>query len=167
VVNVEFGYEQGIGGPEDKTYGVVQPAEEVVRRAWIVCLAGGYPAYYYTNTAWDVILPEQIPTGYTYFKNLRNFFEQTEYWKMKPNNGRVEPGHALAHKGEEYILLQDEPRAFTFNPDTQGVTYTARWYHPFTGEWSQTGEIGDGDSDFKVPENWGEAPLILHVKKKE
>jgi hypothetical protein len=84
VANVEFGYEQGPLGPEDKTYRSAQPSEEFVTRAWEVAMAGGYTAYYYTYTAWDVIRPDDQPKGYTYFKLLRAFFETTRYWEMAP-----------------------------------------------------------------------------------
>ncbi len=84
VANVEFGYEQGPLGPEDKTYRSAQPSEEFVTRAWEVAMAGGYTAYYYTYTAWDVIRPDDQPKGYTYFKQLRAFFETTRYWEMAP-----------------------------------------------------------------------------------
>jgi len=38
-------------------------------------MAGGYPCYYYTYTAWDVIPTADTPPGYRYFKLLREFFE--------------------------------------------------------------------------------------------
>jgi hypothetical protein len=64
LLNVEFGYEHGPKGPEDVTYRVEQPAEEVCRRAWNVVMAGGYGVYYYTYTAWDVLRPGDTPPGY-------------------------------------------------------------------------------------------------------
>ena len=73
--NVEFGYEQGLAGPEDKTYRVAQTPEDFVGRAWEVAMAGGYTAYYYTYTAWDVLRPKDTTQGCTYFKQLRDFFE--------------------------------------------------------------------------------------------
>src|SRR5664280_201004 len=48
VINTEFGYECGPKGIADKTYNVAQVAEEVARRAWEVCMAGGFAAFYYT-----------------------------------------------------------------------------------------------------------------------
>jgi len=48
----------GPGGLEDRTYPRSNTAEDHALRSWEVVVGGGYPAYYYTYTAWDVIRPE-------------------------------------------------------------------------------------------------------------
>ena len=78
------------------TYRVAQAPEEVCRRAWEVCLAGGYGAYYYTYTAWDIVRPDDSPPGYRYFRQLREFFEHTGYWRMEPSDALVSEGYCLA-----------------------------------------------------------------------
>ena len=133
VLNSEFGYEHGPGGLEDKTYGVAQGPEEVCRRAWEICLAGGYTVYYYTYTAWDVIRPEDNPPGYAHFRRLRNFFETTGYWLMEPSDGLVSDGYCLARRGEEYVAFQNAAKPFTLKLEGLATPLSAEWYQPSTG----------------------------------
>jgi hypothetical protein len=100
-MNVESGYEYGPKGPKDKTYSSAQSPEEVARRIRVIQMAGGYNAYYYTYTAWDVIRPADTPSGYTYLKNFRYFFNTTKYWMMTPNDSLVNKGYCLARPGRE------------------------------------------------------------------
>ena len=160
VVNVEFGYEHGPGGEDDKTYRVAQSPEEVVRRAWEICMAGGYIAYYYTYTAWDVIRPADVPPGYAYFKNLRDFFEQTAYWQMQPAADMVTEGVCLANPDGEYVVFLDSPKPFTVRI---GRLLPARWFHPHTGHYSDAGTLSQGQNQLAPPGNWGDAPVVLHV----
>ena len=163
VVNVEFGYEHGPKGLEDKTYKVVQPAEEVCRRAWEICTAGGYVTYYYTYTAWDVIRPEDTPPGYGYFKGLRDFFEGTGYWQMKPADELVSEGYCLANPGKEYIVFLKQPNRLTLKIVGTSDTLEAEWYHPFTGERMDAGKLKNGTSELTPPPSWSDAPVALHV----
>ncbi len=56
-INTEFGYEHGPNGFGDKTYSVAQSPAEACR-TWEVWMAGGFGAYYYNYTEWDIIHPE-------------------------------------------------------------------------------------------------------------
>jgi hypothetical protein len=163
VLNVEFGYEHGPQGLDDKTYSVVQPPEEVCRRAWEVCLAGGYGAYYYTYTAWDVIRPEDSPPGYRYFHQLREFFEGTGYWRMEPSDELVSEGFCLAEPGREYIVFLNKPASFTLRLEGLTAAAKAEWFHPFTGQRRDAGTLGNGVRQLTPPDNWDEAPVVLHV----
>lgn len=163
VVNVEFGYEHGPKGPEDKTYRVVQPPQEVCRRAWEVVMAGGYSVYYYTNTAWDVIRPEETPLGYTLFQYLREFFEDTKYWRLEPRDDLVSEGHCLARPGQEYIAFLSEAKPFRLTLEDCTGPLTGRWYHPFRGEWANAGEFSNGECELEPPTAWGDGPVALHL----
>lgn len=163
VVNVEFGYEYGPKGPDDKTYRVAQSPEEVCRRAWEICVAGGYIVYYYTYTAWDVIRPEDTPPGYAYFKHLHDFFKGINYWLMQPAEGLVSEGYCLANPGKEYIVFLNEARPFTLKLEGLQGALEAVWYHPFTGERIEAGSLEGGVISLTPPAAWGEAPIALHV----
>jgi hypothetical protein len=163
VSNVEFGYEHGPKGIEDKTYGVVQSPEEVCRRAWEICMAGGYIAYYYTYTAWDIIRPEDEPVGYDYFKKLYDFFTSTGYWKMNPADELVSEGYCLANPGKEYIVFLNQAKAFTLKLEGNGKSLKGEWYHPFTGEKVDAGVLNNGTVELKPPVKWGEAQVALHI----
>ena len=163
VVNVEFGYEHGPGGTKDATYNVVQPPEEVCRRAWEICLAGGYCSYYYTYTAWDVIRPDETPPGYAYFHHLREFFEETGYWLMTPADDLVGMGFCLANPGQEYVVFLNKSASFTLKLEGLKTPLEAEWFHPFTGKRMSAGKFGNGVQQLAPPENWGDSPLVLHV----
>ena len=163
VVNVEFGYEHGPGGPEDRTYRVAQPPEEVCRRAWEICLAGGYVAYYYTYTAWDIVKPDHVPPGYAYFKRLRAFFEGTRYWRMAPADDLVSKGYCLADPGKEYVVYQDHATPFTLTLDGLDHPLHAEWYRPLTGERRPAGALENGNARLRPPAEWNGGMVALHV----
>jgi hypothetical protein len=160
VVNIELGYEHGPKGPADKTYGQAQTPEEVCRRAWEVCLAGGYAVYYYTYTAWDVIRPEDVPPGYDYFRRLRDFFDRTGYWLMEPANERVSAGWCLANPGQEYVVFLNNARPFTLRLEGP---LKAEWYQPLTGQRVPAGTVPGGTARLQPPAAWGDGPVALHV----
>lgn len=166
IINVEFGYEHGPGGIEDKTYKGVQPPEEVTRRAWELCLAGAYTAYYYTYTAWDVIRPDHVPPGYAYFKHLRDFFESTRYWELEPANDRVSTGYCLANPGHEYVVFLDKAQHFELDLGAVDQPLQASWYNPLTGQ-RQPAALQDGKAQhLHPPAEWGQGMVALHVAGK-
>lgn len=163
VVNVEFGYEHGPEGINDKTYGVAQASEEVCRRAWEICMAGGYGAYYYTYTAWDVIRPQHTPPGYAYFKSLRSFFEDTGYWRMEPAPGLVSEGHCLAEPGSEYVVFLNKAQPFSLRLEGCPSPLQGQWYQPLTGKRQDAGTLSKGAAQLTPPPDWGTGPVALHV----
>ena len=166
IINTEFGYECGLGGVNDKTYNVAQLPEEVCRRAWEVYTAGGFGAYYYTYTAWDVIRPRDMPPGYKYFKHLRSFFESTSYWKLKPAEGIASDGYCLADAGREYVIFLNSAAPVTLA--LQGLTgFMGEWYQPFTGARMAAGTIANGPTQVIPPGHWGSGPVALHVRGRQ
>jgi hypothetical protein len=163
VVNVEYGYECGPGGVKDLTYQVGQSAEEVCRRSWEVCMAGGYGAYYYTYTAWDVIRPQDTPPGYAFYKNQRQFFEAARYWLMEPADNLVSDGYCLANPGKEYIVYLNKARPFTLKLDGTADGLKAEWFQPLTGRRQDAGLLKNGTIQLGPPAAWGDAPVALHV----
>ena len=163
VINTEFGYEHGPQGLADKTYNVVQSPEEVCRRGWEVCMAGGYGCYYYTYTAWDVLRPQDNPPGYAYFKHLRDFFETTAYWRLEPVDGVVSDGYCLAEPGREYVVFLNKARPFSLKLEGLAGSLKAQWYHPFTGKRQDAGALSAGSPELTPPAEWGASPVVLHV----
>ncbi|MFQ6099513.1 MAG: DUF4038 domain-containing protein, partial [Armatimonadota bacterium] len=152
IVNIEFGYEHGPGGPDDKTYGVAQPPEELCRRAWEICMAGGYVNYYYTYTAWDVIRPSDEPPGYVYFSNLRRFFEGTRYWRLEPADDLVTRGYCLAEPGREYVVFVEGDEATELDVKAPSGGLAAEWFHPLTARIRPAGTLTTGRARLKPPE---------------
>ncbi len=164
VVNVEFGYEHGPKGTNDLTYRVGQPPEEVLRRAWEIQMAGGYTAYYYTYTAWDILRPLDVPPGYAYFKHFGDFWRATEYWKLEPSDNRVNHGWCLAQPGREYVVFQNQARPFTLDIADAKSPLKAEWFNPHTGKRADAGSLASGTASLTPPAGWGAAPLVLHLQ---
>jgi Protein of unknown function (DUF4038)/Domain of unknown function (DUF5060)/Putative collagen-binding domain of a collagenase len=163
VINTEFGYEHGPKGVEDKTYSVAQAPEEVCRRAWEIYMAGGFGVYYYTYTAWDVIRPLETPPGYTYCKHLREFFDGTAYWRMKPADNLSSDGYCLADEGREYVVFLNAAAPFTLTLQGLNGPLKAEWFQPFTGQRQEAGTLSNGMSQLSPPAQWGNGPVALHV----
>lgn len=163
VANVEFGYEQGPGGPEDKTYRIAQTPEAFVTRAWEVSMAGAYTAYYYTYTAWDVLRPDDTPKGYVYFKQLRDFFETTRYWELAPAENVASEGWVLANPGREYVVCLKEAKPFILTIDGRG-DLAAEWFNPLTNQRVTAGTIKAGAREMRPPDAWNGGLVVLHVR---
>jgi hypothetical protein len=163
VMNVESGYESGPKGLQDKTYSSAQSPEECARRIWEIQLAGGYNAYYYTYTAWDVIRPDDNPPGYVYLKNFTDFFKTTRYWLLKNNDALVSKGYCLADDGKEYIVYQNDDNPFTLNLAGVKARLKAKWYQAFTGQYLEAGELNNGLITFSPPATLGKGPMVLHI----
>lgn len=163
VINTEFGYEHGPGGLADKTYEVVQSPKEVASRAWEVYTAGGFGAYYYAHTAWDVISTRDTPPGYAYFKQLRDFFERTSYWRMKPMESVSSAGDCLVEPGREYVVFLRASAPFTLTIEGATGPLTVEWYQPFTGEKRTARAVENGKVPFQPPGEWPAGPVALHV----
>lgn len=166
IVNAEFGYEAGPKGLADKTYNVVQPIEEFVRRAWEVSLAGAYTAYYYTYTAWDVVRPEDTPPGYAIFKRMRDYFEKTKYWELEPADALVSAGYCLASRGKEYVVFQNQAAPFTLKIEGASGLLVAEWFEPLSGKTAPAGELKNGDNTLTPPAAWGPGMVALHAAAK-
>ncbi|MDA1276159.1 MAG: DUF4038 domain-containing protein [Verrucomicrobia bacterium] len=164
VVNVEFGYEHGPGGLDDKTYGKTQSPEEVLRRAWEIQMAGGYTAYYYTYTAWDVVRPLDNPPGYALYKHFGEFWRGTEYWRLEPSDKLVSNGWCLANPGLEYVSFQNTAQPFTLEIAGAKSPLKAAWFNPHTGEHTAVGLLNNGTANLTPPADWGKAPIVLHVR---
>ena len=138
--NSEFGYEHGPGGIDDYTYGVRQTPEELIRRAYEVVMAGAYPAYYYTNTAWDVIDISYDPPGCGYFRILYEFFTSIEWWKFEPVLELTHPnsGLCLARSDDELVLYpgaRERERGDIFlTAPLNYAAYEGYWMDIFSGE---------------------------------
>ena len=131
-------------------------------RAWEIQMAGGYMAYYYTYTAWDVVRPLDVPPGYAYFKHFGDFWRATEYWKLEPSDKLVSEGWCLANPGREYVVFQKKP-----NPSRSKSPAQERRSKPSgsirTPASASAAPLNNGTAKLTPPADWGKAPLVLHV----
>jgi hypothetical protein len=126
-------------------------------------MAGGYGAYYYTYTSWDVVRVNDSPVGYGYYRNLANFFNQTGFWLIEPSDSLVNRGHCLATPGREYVVYQPELRDFTLRVSGVSTPLAAVWFDPLTGKMIKTEPVGNGEKSFTPPPDWPNGPIVLHL----
>jgi hypothetical protein len=175
VMNIEYGYEHGPGGMNDKTHrGPVHSPEENYHRAWQITMAGSYSAYYYTYTAWDVIRYSDTPKGYSYLKVLNSFFKHVDFSHFIP--AVLIPEYTqLVNDSEGYCMVKDDFTEFIFyrfKPDpfelkdlkiTQG--YEAIWLQPYSGEKTKAEGL---ESNMAAPPTdwfWKDIPIVLYISK--
>jgi hypothetical protein len=138
--NSEFQYEHGPKGIKDISFGASNTPEESIIRAWEVVLAGAYPAYYYTYTAWNTIDYSFDPPGAEYFGILYDFMTSLEWWKFEPSLELVQPntGLSLAREDSEIVIftgIRDRPRKDIFiTADWDFTQYNGFWMDIFSGE---------------------------------
>jgi hypothetical protein len=163
VANVESDYECGPGGINDKTYGVAMTPEQTASTLWEIQMAGGYTAYYYTYTAWDVIRPLDVPPGYAYLKHFGDFWRATRYWELEPSDNLVNHGWCIAEPGREYVVFQNQAQPFTLEIAGAKATLKAEWFDPYTGKLTDAGSFENGNQGVTPPADSGKGPLVLHV----
>lgn len=163
VANVESDYEHGLGGLDDKTYTRTHTPEVMISTAWDIQMAGGYNAYYYTYTAWDVIRPLDVPPGYALYKHFGDFWRATEYWSLEPSSKLVNAGRCLANPGREYVVFQKQAAPFTLEIAGAKAPLQAEWFNPHSGKRTPAAPLDNGTAKLTPPSEWGNAPLVLHV----
>lgn len=163
VLNVESGYEYGPKGPADKTYSHVHSPEDVAKFIWEIQMAGGYNAYYYTYTAWDVVRTNDTPPGYVYLKNFRDFFIKTKYWLLKPADSLVSKGYCLANTGNEYVIYENDAGTFQLNLSGLSKNLNAQWFQPLTGKYIGAAKIKNGINVLTPRVVFKNGPVVLHI----
>lgn len=166
VFNVESSYEHGPDGPDDVTYGRGNSPEEMIIATWEIQMSGGYNAYYYAYTAWDVIKPDDTPPGYDFIKKFTDFFTNTQYWLLKSEDSLVSSGHCLANPGKEYVVFQHESQPFTLNLSGLTKSMQAVWFQPLTGKYLKAMKVGNGTVELTPPAAFGKGPVVLHIDNK-
>lgn len=160
ILNIEYGYERGVENLP--TYRVKQDWQEVLRRTWEICCAGGYAAYYYSNTSWDLVKWDPEPPGWKRYRILRDFFEGTRWWGAEPHPELVLGGRAwcLADPGREYIVFAARGGNVMLRL-VEKKTFTVTRLDPHSGEKSALDELPGGDCTIELPADQPSVLLIL------
>ena len=162
VANAEFGYEQGPGGPEDKTYDSTHTPDELVRRAWEISMAGGYTAYYSPSprgTCCGRTTPRRATlTSGTCTSSL----DPRAIGRWSPAENLAREGWTLANPGREYIVFLQKAGPLTLSPAGPLPSMKAEWFNPLTAEREPAGLIKAGTT-LRPPESWRGGMAVLHV----
>ncbi|MEU6646314.1 DUF4038 domain-containing protein [Saccharomonospora sp. NPDC046836] len=163
-INVEFGYESGIDDLPSDNPSHDQDWQEVTRRAWQIIMGGGYPNYYYRNTAWSLFIPFPEPPGYRAFAALADFWSDVPYWRLHPADhllradGKV---YLRTDRSREYVVYSEH--GATFELDLPDGMFTGTWFDPYTGERSAAEiAVGPGPTVFE-PERQSATVLRLRA----
>ena len=139
--------------------------QELLRRAYLIYLAGGYGVYYYNNTAWDVIKPDPEPPGMKGFQLLKDSLSSLPYWKMNPADQLAVGGPCLAAPGEAYAFYVEGKSVAVNLSALEAGPVTAEWVNTWTGDREKESTIHSGAFRLKKPDSFAAAPGLLIVRR--
>jgi len=162
VMNVEYGYEPG----PIPTYPMITLPDEMRCRTWEILTAGGYPVFYYADTAWDVFELSTQPEGYQAFQIARQVMEELPFWEMEPHDHLVDRGYCLAKPGAAYLIyLPEGGRVLLDAPEApHDARPRATWINPRTGQHLLAGPIRSGLNSFCAPLCFGPGDALLVIR---
>lgn len=113
-------------------------------------------AWYYAPTAWDVIEPNLISSGYAYCRVLVDFMSKLAYWTLEPRDDLASDAYCLANvTSRQYVLYT--------NRSTTSFTVTLENGSGLNGTWldPRSGQVLPVDHDFNTGKNVLEVPSKL------
>jgi hypothetical protein len=163
VVNVEFGYEFGVEKLPTHAHRNQSDWKEHLRRAYVIYFAGGYGAYYYNNTAWDVVKPDPEPPGMQRWQILKQTLSELPYWRMSPCAEMAVGGPGLCEGGRTRAFYL-EGGAITLNLRTMDSGASGVWVNTWTGERvPETNRLAPAAVTLRKPQAFADAPAVLIV----
>lgn len=165
VSNMEPGYQGGNDG-NSSYQGDNLSAEDLVKRMYVVYMAGAYATYYYTWHAWDVVRTAEEPKNLVYYKYLSDFFTRTKWYELVPDDKLISGtgNHCLANTGSEYIIYLGNGGSATLTIKNATTQLQGIWMNAFTGEEQEENEIYNGSNLYTSP--WESAPCLLWIHEK-
>lgn len=173
-INIEAGYD-GLWGWN----------REMVRQdAWTTYMSGGAGYSYgangifnwndgccdeeeYSPPRWYDVLDAPSAND---MRRLADFFAETAWWEMSPDDDLVSEGYTLVNPGEEYIVylpptavgqaqFQNWPKPFVSRGESVTIdlseaagTFNAAWFNPRTGAWlAETAVAGGTEQTIPLP----------------
>ena len=164
VLNAEFSYELGVEPLPTHTNRNQVGWQEMLRRAYVITMAGGYVAYYYNNTAWDIVKPDPEPPGHPRWQLLKEVLTSLPYWRMNPEPQLAVGGPCLAEPGRHYACYVEGPN-IVLNLAGLAREGTGEWVNTWNGERSPAGPLRPAVTRLARPKSFGEAPGVLVVRE--
>jgi len=165
VVNAEFSYELGVEKLPTHTNRNQVDWPLMLHRAYLIYMAGGYAAYYYNNTAWDIVKPDPEPPGQARWQLLKETFTSIPYWRMLPCNEMAVGGPALCDGGSTRVFYAHGAR-ITVNLNDMETDVSARWVDTWTGAQQDAGGMPQQVMTLQKPSGFGQAPALLIIRRK-
>lgn len=157
VIQAEAFYEGPVySGPNNFT-----DPEVLLEGLWAIQLHGGWNAGYQyvpdaTNKDLTAYLANMNNISADYHTYFKDFFEQTEFWKLVPDNSIVISGIAWAAKQTdyEYVLFLPNGGSITVDLSAASGIFDVSWYDPTMGsEQSDGTATGGALKNFTAPTN--------------
>jgi len=135
-LNIEYGYEEGVEDIGTYTSGTIAPWPDVLAWTWAICVGGGYPCYYYTNTSWDLIKFDPEPPGWRRYRYLADFLAEADLNRMTPDNEYVAGGVCCADAGRAYLAYLPVGGDLTIDLSAvdSAAGVTCRWLDTHSGQ---------------------------------
>jgi hypothetical protein len=135
----------------------------VIRRAYLIYLAGGYGVYYYDDTAWDVVKIDPEPPGYKRFRQLKETLSGLPYWDMVPSDELAVGGPCLAQTGRTYAFFAESGKIVVNLRDIPRMA-VGQWVDTWTGAREAISIIAPGVYTIDKPKAFGAAPGLLILR---
>lgn len=165
VVNAEFGYELGVENlPTHANVNQVD-GRELARRAYTLYFQGAYAAYYYNNTAWDVIKPDPEPPGMAYWAVLKRTLTRVPWWTMEPQPAMGASAACLASRTQAACFIERAEAAVDLTR-FQGALQ-AHWIHAWTGRQEPAALQPGRPQRIRKPPSFQDAPAVLMIRSKD
>jgi hypothetical protein len=164
VSNMEPGYQGGNDGTSSYQGDNIS-AEELIKRMYVVYMAGAYATYYYTWHAWDVVRTEEEPDNLVYYRYLTDFFTRANWYELVPDDDLVTGtgNHCLSKPGSEYIIYLGNGGSTTLTIEGAAKPLQGTWMNAFTGKEEKLDGIHSGSKQITSP--WGSVPSLLWIYK--
>lgn len=165
VSNMEPGYQGGNDGISSYQ-GDNLSAEDLLKRMYIVYMAGAYAAYYYTWHAWDVVRTAEEPENLVYYSYLSDFFTRSNWYNLVPREDLISGNgnYCLAREGSEYIIYMGDGGSTILQLEGAIKDLRGTWMNIYTGEEKEIQGLRNGSKDLSSP--WGREPSILWIHQK-
>jgi hypothetical protein len=164
-MNIEYGYEEGVDPIETYRSETTRPWQDILLWTYAIYFGGGYPCYYYTNTAWDLVKYRPEPPGWRRYRYLMDFLKARDFNALAPDNELVDRGFCLAHPGREYLVFLPEGGEARIDLTASRGGVACDWMDIYTGERAASAAEGGGLAvSLSNPLSEPAAPCVVAVK---
>jgi hypothetical protein len=149
-VNEEYGYE----GITDKPVGHGMNRAWVRKCHWAIAMAGGYATYgdWSDGVSYFYMGFPGKGQAVTDLKNLRSFFESTEFNMLRPADNLTSNGYCMSVPGRVYVFYLPDGGSSSVDLSEAGKGQaTGNWFDPVSGKWSEAISIQKGKASIKAP----------------
>ena len=140
-MDIEHGYELAEETlPTYTASGRTRIWQDILMWTWGIYVGGGYATYYHSNTSWDLVKFDPVPSSWHRYKYLADFLAMMDLEVMAPDNDFVERGMCLAEPGRQYLVYLPEggDEIIDLTAVPRGSLVKCTWLDTHTGQRAET-----------------------------